>query len=73
ADPGEKNNLATQHPDIMKSMEAAYDQWWSSVLPCLENENAKGPTVNSFAKLYWKQYDGPGPNNVPVGGGKSRQ
>jgi arylsulfatase A-like enzyme len=73
ADPGEKINLAAQHPDIANTMEAAYDQWWNSVLPCLENENAKGPAANSFAELYWKQYGGPGPNNVPVGGGKSQQ
>jgi len=58
SDPGEKTNVADQHPDVVKQMEAIYDKWWDEVLPCLENENAVGPAVNPFKELYWKQFGG---------------
>jgi len=58
ADPGEKNDVAAQHPDVVRKTEAAYDRWWASVLPCLENEDAVGPKVNPFKELYWKQFGG---------------
>jgi arylsulfatase len=65
ADPGEKQDVAGQHPQVVKELNAAYDQWWASVQPMLVNEAAVGPKINSFAELYWQQYAGPGPNNVP--------
>lgn len=55
-DPGEKHNLADRLPEIVKRLEAAYDRWWDEVLPCLENEDAVGPTVNPFKALYWQQF-----------------
>jgi len=67
ADPGEKNDLAARHPEVVKQMDAAYDEWWADVLPLLENETAAQPAVNPYHELYWKQYRGPGPNNVPPG------
>ena len=48
-------------------MDAEYDQWWAEVLPMLDNENAAQPAINPYQELYWKQYRGPGPNNVPPG------
>jgi len=59
ADPGEKNDTAAQHPDVVKRLEATYDKWWDEVLPCLENEDAVGPAVNPFKELYWKQFGKP--------------
>ena len=44
-DPGEKNDIAAEHPDVVKRMDAAYDQWWAEVFPCLENEDAVPPKV----------------------------
>jgi hypothetical protein len=67
ADPGEQTDLATQHPDVVKVMDAAYDKWWTETLPLLENENASQPAVNPYHELYWKQYRGPGTNNAPPG------
>jgi len=58
ADPGEKNDVAAEHPEVVKEMDAAYDKWWDSVQPQLVNENAVGPTVNPFKALYWKQFGG---------------
>jgi len=57
-DPGEKKDVAAQHPEVVKEMEAAYDKWWDEVLPCLENEDAVGPAVNPFKELYRKQFGG---------------
>ncbi len=55
-DPGEKEDIADRHPDIVRRLETAYDQWWESVLPCMENENVVGPKVNPYHELYWQQF-----------------
>lgn len=67
ADPGEKTDVAAQHPDIVKQMDAEYDKWWAGMLPLLVNEDAPQPAVNPYHEQYWKQFNGPGPNNVPPG------
>jgi len=73
ADPGEKNDVAAERPDVVKQLDAAYDKWWAEVLPCLENENAVGPKENPFKVLYWKQFGGKPKTNtlptIPHGGG----
>jgi arylsulfatase len=58
ADPGEKNNVIADHPDVAKELEAYYDKWWKDTQPMLVNENAVGPKVNPFKELYWKQFGG---------------
>ncbi|MGH9839435.1 MAG: arylsulfatase [Blastocatellia bacterium] len=67
ADPGEKTDVAAGHPDIVKMLDAEYDKWWAEVMPYLENEDAAQPAVNPYHEQYWKQYKGPGPNNVSPG------
>lgn len=62
SDPGETTNVIDQYPDAVASIRKAYDQWWSEILPCLENEDAVGPDVNPFKALYWKQFGGPNTN-----------
>jgi len=65
ADYGEKNDIAMQHPDVVKEFDAAYDKWWNSIQPFLVNENAVGPKVNPFKRLYWKQFGGgPSPEDL---------
>ena len=66
-DPSEKTDVAAAHPEVVKTMDAEYDKWWAEVIPMLDNENAAQPAVNPYHELYWKQYRGPGPNNVPPG------
>jgi len=58
ADPGEKNDVAAEHPEVVKELDGAYDKWWDSIQPQLVNENAVGPKVNPFKELYWKQFGG---------------
>ena len=57
-DPSQKTNIINEHPQIVSRMRAAYDEWWSEILPALENENAVGPRENPFKELYWKQFGG---------------
>jgi len=66
ADPGEKNNLITQRPEVVATLRAVYDQWWASVQPLLVNEQAylTAPKVNPFKERYWKQFGG-GPDLNP--------
>jgi len=65
ADPGEKIDVASQYPDIVRQMDAEYDKWWAEAQPLLVNENAPQPAINPYHEQYWKQYKGPGPNNAP--------
>ncbi|MDZ4287086.1 MAG: arylsulfatase [Prosthecobacter sp.] len=59
ADPGELTNIAEKNPEIVKTMLASYDQWWDSLKGQVDlNEMAKGPKLNPFAELYWKQFGG---------------
>jgi len=55
ADPGEKTDLVLAHPDVVRRLDAAYDAWWQSVQPHLENENAPLPPASAFNAAYRKQ------------------
>ncbi|HUP87762.1 MAG TPA: arylsulfatase [Longimicrobiales bacterium] len=55
-DPGETHNVIASHPDVVKELRAAYDDWWQSVLPHLENEDAVGPKENPFKQIYREQF-----------------
>jgi arylsulfatase len=63
ADPGEKTDVAAQHPEVVKELDAAYDKWWDSVQSQLVNETAVGPKINPFKAQYWKQFGG-GPDEA---------
>ena len=56
SDPGQKRDVADSHPEVVAGLEAAYDQWWDSILPCLENENVTGPFENPFKSLFREQF-----------------
>ena len=75
ADPGEKQDLAAERPEVVKGLADVYEQWWAETLPCLENENSwqTAPQVNAFKEQYWKQYGGPGPNNAPPQAGTNSE
>jgi arylsulfatase A-like enzyme len=65
ADPGERNDIAAQNPQVVTAMDADFDRWWDSVQPGLVNEDAVGPAVNPFKARYWKQFGG-GPDSGAV-------
>ena len=39
ADPGQKKNVADQHPEVVAEMSTAYDTWWHTLTPYLQNED----------------------------------
>ena len=57
-DYGQKNNVFAQHPEVVKELGAAFDQWWSQCLPLMVNEKAMGPAINPFQEIYYRQFGG---------------
>ncbi|MCX8156474.1 MAG: arylsulfatase [Verrucomicrobiae bacterium] len=57
-DPGQTNNLAGRHPELVQKLSACYDRWWEAIQPGLINEMAVGPKINPFKELYWRQFGG---------------
>lgn len=55
-DPGEKKDVAKQHPELVRAMAEHHDAWWRSVRPGLVNENISGPAINPFKERYWRQF-----------------
>ena len=58
ADPGELLDLASREPDVVRDLAARFDRWWDSVRPNWVNESARGPAINPFKELYWRQFGG---------------
>ncbi|MCX7010520.1 MAG: arylsulfatase [Kiritimatiellaeota bacterium] len=58
ADPSEKADVAAQHAGVVAKLDAAFDRWWTVVLPCLEHEDAykTAPAVAPFYALYRNLY-----------------
>jgi len=57
-DPGQSRNVIAEHPEAVERLRAEYEAWWTSILPCLENEDAVGPAVNPYKAWYWEQFGG---------------
>jgi arylsulfatase len=65
ADPGERNDVIDEYPELVAKLRAAYDEWWAAVQPLLGNEKVVGPRMNPMKELYWKQFGG-GPDAAPL-------
>ena len=52
-DPGETNNIAAEHPELIKKMKEAYGVWWDEVRPLMVNETA--PLAKE--KPFWVEYE----------------
>ncbi len=59
ADPGEKTDVSGTHPEVVKQLNAEYDDWWATLPPHFVNEDAISPKENPFKELYWKQFGKP--------------
>lgn len=57
-DYGQQSDVATQHPEVVRELGAAFDQWWTECLPLMVNEKVLGPKLNPFAVWYWQQFGG---------------
>jgi arylsulfatase len=62
-DYGQKTDVATEHPGVVRELGAAFDKWWEECLPLMVNEKAAGPELNPFAVRYWEQFGG-GPTHA---------
>ena len=60
ADPGEKNNVIDKHPDVVKAMRGAYDEWWTEVRALMVNEKVPNSKTRPFFVEYEKQLKGKG-------------
>lgn len=65
ADPGQKTDVGGQHPEVVRNLATAFDDWWAECLPWMVNEKAGGPRVNPFQELYYKQFGG-SPRTMPL-------
>ena len=54
-DPGEKNDVADKHPEVVADLLKSYDQWWLEVRPLMVNEDAPLDVPKSFDTQYKKQ------------------
>lgn len=52
-DPGESEDVAAEHPEVVEQMRKAYDQWWSEARPLMVNENA--PLLEE--RPFWVDYE----------------
>ncbi|MEN8869748.1 MAG: arylsulfatase, partial [Akkermansiaceae bacterium] len=59
-DPGQKSDIAAQHPDVIKEMRAAYDKFWKEARPLMVNETAPMSPTQPFRVEYEKQLEGKG-------------
>lgn len=57
-DYGQQHDVAAQHPEVVRELSAAFDQWWAECLPLMVNEKVLGPRLNPFAVWYWEQFGG---------------
>lgn len=55
-DPGEATNVIAQHPEVVKELRSAYEEWWAITVPQLVNEDAPGFDNFTFRRLYEKQF-----------------
>jgi arylsulfatase A-like enzyme len=75
ADPGEQNDVASAHPEVVARMRDHYEKWWASVEPGLQDPQAisvgskyENPTMLCCAD-WWEIYaDNPGHVSDAVGG-----
>ena len=67
-DPGEKNDVAAEHPEVVARLQKAYEAWWESVLPLMVNEGFSrvAPKEQPLTVRYFKQLKEKGiPDYVP--------
>ena len=54
-DPGQETNVFDQHPDVVRSMRAAYEKFWAEARPLMVNEDVPMSPTRPFHELFEKQ------------------
>ncbi len=57
SDPGERENVAAQNPDVITKFEQPYNEWWTNSIPLMVNENRKRVKEHPLHIRYYKQLD----------------
>jgi arylsulfatase len=58
-DPAQEHDIAADKPGVVRALRAEYDAWWDSLAGQIDlNETVRGPELNPFAELFWKQFGG---------------
>ncbi|MFV0446280.1 MAG: arylsulfatase [Planctomycetaceae bacterium] len=57
-DYAQQHDVLDQHPEVVKELSGAFDQWWAECLPLMVNEQAFGPAINPFWARYYEQFGG---------------
>ena len=55
-DPGEQNDLASQHPNLVKRLSGAYDDWFADVIKDWRKSRKQ---ILAHDQQYWKNKDAP--------------
>jgi len=53
SDPGQKQDIASEHPEVVGQMRKFYDEWWTNVRPFMVNESV--PLAQE--KPFWVEYN----------------
>jgi arylsulfatase len=59
-DPGQKTNIAAQHPETVQKMLKAYDIWWQGTRPLMVNENAVMSKTHPYYEHFLRQKENRG-------------
>ncbi|MGI9244468.1 MAG: sulfatase/phosphatase domain-containing protein, partial [Verrucomicrobiales bacterium] len=54
-DPGQKQNVFDQNPEVVEEMRSAYEKFWGEARPLMVNESAPMSPVKPFHELYREQ------------------
>jgi arylsulfatase len=54
-DPGETTNVFDDHPEVVKELQSAYEEFWKKARPLMVNEDAPLDVEKPFEANYLKQ------------------
>jgi len=67
-DPFQKQEVASEYPEVVKKLKTAYNQWWNKTTPLMVNENRQYPEEYPLHIRYQKQLEEQGiPDWMPPG------
>ena len=56
-DPSQKSDIASEHPEVVKSMRSAYEKFWKETRPLMVNEKVPMSPTQPFHVLHAKQLE----------------
>lgn len=56
-DPGERENVASENPEVIAKFEQPYNEWWAKSIPLMTNENRTRVNKQPLHVKYYKQLE----------------